>query len=519
MKKKKIEEQTEVRASGSDALRGVGPRTLGIASFVCGACVMILELAGSREASPYMGTSQIVWTSLIGIIMASLTLGYWLGGRVADRRPDVRVLACVIAAAAAYTLFVGLFSDAMLGALSSSIRNIYVASMIGSVAMFTVPSVLLGMVSPFIVRLALTDVEGSGRTVGRYSALSNAGSIVGTFLSGFVLISFIASNTIILIVAAALAIVALMLGAKSMRRGLIPIFALASGLGILNEAGVLGLDGDDLVIDTKYNTVRVSDTKLWTSSRTVRLLQTDPLGSQSVMYLDAPDELYSDYTKFYDLAFHFRPETKRVLMMGGGGYCVPKHITATRPEVEVDVVELDPGITQIARDHFFLTDRPGQRIFHEDARLFVNRESAEGTNRYDAIFEDVFGSSYSIPFHLTTTECMKGVSDLLADGGVLVINIIAELNSELFAGIYSSIADHFKTVMIFPATFPNSAGQRQNIMIAAIKGDEPIRAAEDPMIARLLAHRWTAPYTPKVAAFTDKFAPVERYSLRSATRR
>ena len=491
----------------------VSGRSLAVASFSCGTCVMVLEMAGSRVVAPYMGTSLIVWTSLIGIVMASLTTGYWLGGVVSDRRPQSRLLAGIICGAAIATLIVAVMANPLLAALANNLRNVYVGSVIASLCLFAVPSVLLGMVSPFIVRLAMHSLGSAGTTVGRFSALSSAGSILGTFLGGFVLISFLSSQTILFLVAAVLGLTALLVYSSG-RRTTLPIALLAVCLGILSEAGAMPMSPDGINFDTRYNTVRITDTEVWSTRRTVRILQTDPMGAQSLMYLDAPDELYSDYTKFYDLAFHYKPDTKRVLMLGGGGYCVPKHLGATRPEVAVDVVELDPGITQAARDYFHLDDRPDQRIFHEDARIFVNREAKSGELKYDAVFEDVFGSSYSIPFHLTTVECMSAIRSLLEPDGVFVVNIISEISGELFSGIYSSIRACFPNVLIFPATYPNSASIRQNVMIVALAGETiPERAPESDYMASLLAHRWHVPFEPKIAAFTDAFAPVEKYSL------
>lgn len=491
----------------------VSGRSLAVASFSCGTCVMVLEMAGSRVVAPYMGTSLVVWTSLIGIVMASLTLGYWAGGRISDRRPEPALLSKIIGAAAVFSLAVALLADPLLGLLSKNIRNVYVGSVIASVCLFMAPSILLGMVSPFIVRLAMRSLGSAGSVVGRFSALSSAGSILGTFLGGFVLISFLSSRTILFLVAATLGLTALQLHASG-RRALLSVALLAAGLGIMNEAGAMPMTQDGINIETPYNTIHITDTSVWLTNRAIRILQTDPMGAQSLMYIDAPNELYSDYTKFYDLAFHYAPEAKSVLMLGGGGYCVPRHLAATRPDVAIDVVELDPGITKAARDYFHLEDRSGQRIFHEDARMFVNREAERGELKYDAIFEDVFGSSYNIPFHLTTSECMAGIRALLNDDGVLVINIISEINGELFAGIYSSVAKWFQNVMIFPATYPNSAAIRQNIMIVALCSETiPSREPESEYMASLLRHRWTAPYTPKIAAFTDAFAPVEKYSL------
>lgn len=486
---------------------------LSVASFSCGTCVMVLEMAGSRVVAPYMGTSLVVWTSLIGIVMASLTAGYFLGGIVSDRAPRPRLLAGIICGAAVSTLVMALLSNPLLSVLSAGVRNVYVGSVIASLCLFALPSLLLGMVSPFIVRLAMHSLGSAGTTVGRFSALSSAGSILGTFLGGFVLISFLSSQTILFLVAAVLGAVAAALYGSG-RRVAVPVALIAVCLGILSEAGAMPMTPDGINFDTRYNTVRVMDTEVWNTRRGIRILQTDPMGAQSLMFLDSPEELYSDYTKFYDLAFHYRPATKKVLMLGGGGYCVPKHLGATRPDVEVDVVELDPGITQAARDYFHLVDRPGQRIFHEDARIFINRESARGELKYGAIFKDVFGSSYSIPFHLTTTECMRAIRSLLEPDGIFVVNIISEISGELFSGIYSSISASFPNVLIYPATYPNSASIRQNIMIVAFAGDTvPQREPENEYVASLLSHRWSVPFEPNIAAFTDAFAPVEKYSL------
>ena len=142
--------------------QNVNGRVLGVASFLCGACVMVLEMAGSRVVAPYMGTSLVVWTALIGIIMVSLTLGYWLGGKVADRRPEMKILHYIILAAAIVTAVVGAIASPVLEALSAGVRNVYAASVAASAVLFAVPSVLLGMVSPFTVRLAMHNVLSSG---------------------------------------------------------------------------------------------------------------------------------------------------------------------------------------------------------------------------------------------------------------------------------------------------------------------------------------------------------------------
>ena len=246
---------------------------------------------------------------------------------------------------------------------------------------------------------------------------------------------------------------------------------------------------------------------------------TDPDSAQSLMYLDNPSELVSEYTKFYDLAFHYKPDTKRVLMLGGGGYSVPKYILENHKEVSLDVVELDPGITDVARKYFALQDDPKLQIFHEDARTFLNRAGSEKIEPYDAIFMDTFNSAIVIPFQLTTVEAGSRLRKLLKPDGVLVVNIISSVygpKSGVFHGIYKAFSQSFGTMMIFPANAPDPkyAAALQNIMLVA--GDSvPEALASGDKISALLSHQWLEPFSPDpvVPAFTDSFAPVERYAL------
>lgn len=494
--------------------------TLEIASFVCGAAVMVLEMAGSRVVAPYVGTTVIVWTALIGVIMASLCVGYWFGGIVADRRPEVRILARIVLFSSLLTGGMALIANPVLAFLASSITSVPLACILGALILFAPPSFLLGMVSPFIVRLAMLDVDSAGSTVGRFSALSSAGSILGTFLGGFVFISLFASGTILLLVATVLALVALMLYRSLWKKA----FLISLGfLALTVSTRVWGMPmmpvGEH--IETPYNHIWVVE-RMRSSGRRVRIMMTDPNGAQSLIYTDNPNELVSDYTKFYDLAFYYKPNTSKILMLGGGGYCVPRHVMATRQNVQMDVVELDKGITETAQKYFDLRDYPGLSINHEDARSFLNRSAANpkmiGT--YDAIFGDVFGSWYSIPFHLATVEATQKMYDLLAPDGILVSNVISSLygpKSGVFQGIYAAVSSVFPRVLIFPATAPDPkyASSRQNLMIVAFKSsdDIPVLPPYNPETAALLSHRWNLPFTPTVPAFTDAFAPVERYSL------
>ena len=165
--------------------------------FICGAVVMIFEIVGSRILGPYIGTSIFVWTSLIGIILASLSLGYWFGGKMADKNPSYKQLAWIIIIAA---FFIGLTitgKDSLLNLLSRQFTGIRIQAVVSTIFLFAPASVFLGMVTPYAVRLKIKDVQSSGRTVGNLYAISTIGSIIGTFLAGFVLIPFLGTNNIL----------------------------------------------------------------------------------------------------------------------------------------------------------------------------------------------------------------------------------------------------------------------------------------------------------------------------------
>ncbi|MBR0168596.1 MAG: fused MFS/spermidine synthase, partial [Synergistaceae bacterium] len=277
---------------------------LQIVSFFSGASTMILELAGSRLVAPYFGTSLIVWTALIGIIMTSLCIGNWLGGSIADKRPEAKLLGRILMFAAIIIAVTAYSSNWILTSIQDLHVNLYVSSVYSAVSIFAPSSVLLGMVSPFVARLAMQDVKSSGVVVGRLSALNSAGSILGTFLGGFVLISLFPSAVILMLVASIVALLSVLVYTGAWRK----IIASIAFIGIIG-GGIYTLENGipfspiSEQIDTAYNHISVAESIDRRNGRRVRIMITDPDAAQSLMYLDNPSELVSEYTKFYDLAF------------------------------------------------------------------------------------------------------------------------------------------------------------------------------------------------------------------------
>jgi spermidine synthase len=231
------------------------------------------------------------------------------------------------------------------------------------------------------------------------------------------------------------------------------------------------------------------------------------------MYLDAPTELVGDYSRFFLLAAHFRQPLRRILLLGGGAYSIPKYFLERYPGLEMDVVEIDPGLTELARRYFHLKENNRLRIFHEDARTYLSRS----TERYDAIFVDVFSSSPSVPFQLTTLEAMRLMQGVLNDDGVILANVISGIDGD--TGRYlraqlKTLREIFPHVLVFPVSNTENAEFVQNIMIAALsQKDEPVLKNSDPELMNLLSQHWSTKIAEDIPVLRDEFAPVEHYMM------
>jgi spermidine synthase len=479
--------------------------------FICGAAVMILEMLGSRILAPYVGTSIIVWTSLIGIILGCLSYGYWWGGKLADIRPSHRALSFIIFLSGICVAALAFSKSFILSFLQEHTGNIYLVSTLATLILFAPPSTLLGMVSPYAVRLKMNDVQTSGATVGRLYAISTVGSIVGTFFAGFFLIAYVGTTNALIIMATVLVATSLLASMRD-RRAKIGATAACITLLIGSSAYDGYLAGQGLFdVDTDYNRILIYRSSNVESGRTMQVMVTGPHGQQSAMYVDNPTELALPYTKFYKLAGHFKPNMKKTLMLGGGGYSFPKYAMAHYPGMEMDVVELDPHVTKLAERFFELKEHPRLKIYHEDARTFLNRTNTP----YDVVFGDTFTSHYSIPFHLSTLETVRMIYKSLIDGGVVLTNVLSAIEGDagrFMRAEYATFKAVFPQVYLFPVKHSQDGLRRQNIMLVAIKSNEtPSFSSHDAELQEMLAKVWTKSIPPDLPPLTDDFAPVDHY--------
>jgi len=480
--------------------------------FVSGALVMIYEIIGSRIQAPYIGTSTYIWTSLIGVILGSLSLGYWLGGRMADRQPHLRILASVMFFGGAILSATILIQNFVLSVIAASPIRIEFKSVAAALILFAPASVLFGFVTPYAVRLKMQTVENAGQTVGRLYALSTVGSIVGTFLAGFFFLPFVGSIRTMYLLAGLMFALSLMLAPfKQVVNNIFLLLMLPTAI-IFSEVNtyILAAAYEMRDFDTQYNRLRVFKTTEKGTEKPMRVLLSDPDSTQSAMYLES-DELALNYTKYYHLLRHFKPDFETTLMIGGAAYSFPKDYLRLYPDKKIDVVEIDPQMTETARRYFDLREHPNLQIFHEDGRIFLN----QNTKKYDVILIDAFSSVYSVPFQLTTIESVRQMEKGLSDNGVIIVNLISALEGDgakFLQAEFRTYKEVFPNVYVFKAKPEKAENLAQNTIIVATKSAELSFESADETISALLKNHYQKPLDLSLPILTDDLAPVEYYN-------
>jgi len=386
--------------------------------FVVGTGSLGAEIAAVRLLSPYFGASTVVWANTIGVVLVSLSIGYWLGGRFADRHPHMRGLCLLTLLAAALLALVPFAADPFLNLAVSALDSIsagaFIGSLVGVLALIAVPILLLGAVSPWAIRLAVDKVEQAGEVAGRLYALSTAGSLVGTLLSALLLIPLVGTRRTFLIFALAIALVAVV-GLLPQRRYLAAPAAIAVLLAL--PVGTLKAQTDSGRVifesDTEYQYARVIQ-----RDDGSRILELNEGQAQHSKY--EPGTVLTGGYWDGELVLPFtgldRPP-RRMAILGNAAGTTARAYGHFFPSTRIDGVELDPELTQIGR-RFFGLRNPRLTMHHEDARPFLRRTDA----RYDVIAVDAYRQPY-IPFYLATKEFFELVRRRLTPGGVLIVNV------------------------------------------------------------------------------------------------
>jgi spermidine synthase len=491
---------------------------LDVIVFLSGTVLVAVEIIASRIIAPVFGNSIYIWGSLIGVVLAALAVGYAAGGSVADRWPSLEFLTAVVFCAGLLVVPIPLVAPRILASLSLADLGPRAGPFAAALALFFLPTAVMGMVSPFAIRLRASTVATLGNVAGALFALSTLGSIAGALLASFVLLTVASVRVIVSLLGAVLLVLAL--GSWLMRRRL----ALAAGAAVVAVLAVgmpalraIPPESDTVRYerDTVYHRITVTD------GSGVRYLKLDNYW-QSAVDLAAPRRTVFAYSDYMHLPVLFRPQARRMLMIGLGGGTVPTRYVADYPQMHVEVVELDPAVVDVARRYFHVPVGDRLRVIPEDGRLFLTRSSG----RYDIMLLDAYLID-TIPFHLATREFFAAAKAHLAPGGVLGSNIIGALQgprSGLFRAIYRTVASVFPTVYVFPVEWGpvgNPEALRNIILVAT---DQPrltanqVRAAAAQARAMVTLPQFeeaagslyeTAIGTADVPVLTDDFAPVE----------
>ncbi len=291
------------------------------------------------------------------------------------------------------------------------------------------------------------------------------------------------------------------------------ILFLISSFSAANYAEKYYLERGLIDIDTSYNKVWISPATDPETGKEVRLMMLNNEGNSAMYAEDGNENLVFKYANYYRLAGHFKPNFKNSLLLGGGAYSWSKYYLKNYPEAKIDVVEIDPKLTEISRQYFRFKDNPRLKIYHEDARIFLN----ETSNKYDVIFGDAFKSMYSVPYQLTTREATEKIFNSLNGGGAAIINIIGSIegkNSKFIKTEYKTYQSIFPQVYLFPVENYGDEKITQNIILIALKSDQkPSFRDINPEMDKLLQRVWTKEIVTDLPILTDDYAPVDQYMM------
>ncbi len=406
-----------------------------IITFIASFCTLVIEMVAGRILAPFVGVSIYTWTSIIGVILAGISIGAYIGGKLVDRFPSRKTLGWLLLISGLTALAIIPLTHLIAAykfPLSLMLRIFLVTTII-----FFIPGCVLGTISPVVVRLTLKSLENAGHVIGKIYAISTLGAIIGTFVTGFFLISWMGTRTIILSMGAILILAAVFSGALFQKKAfsilllviLAPLIA-----GLHHYLYKVPLTSKTYFYkESDYFTIKLIKTVSMDQKTDLEAMVLDNL-IHSYVSLDNPLHIEYEYERIYAdvLKWRFGKDSHfSSLTIGGGGYTFPRYMEASYPNTSVDVVEIDPEVTKIVYERLGLPATTRIKSYNTDGRWFV----MNCREKYDLIFADAY-NDLSIPYHLTTREFAAQLKAILKPGGLLMSNIIDNFQKGAFLPSY-----------------------------------------------------------------------------------
>lgn len=481
---------------------------LEITVFLSGALTMVLELIASRILSPYVGSSNLIWTTIIGIMLTSMSIGYWLGGKKADQNKenDINILANYLLIAAIATSLIPILETVLVNTLAQAMNQLIIVAIISATVVFGIPSFLLAAVSPIAVKIKNNAPDNVGATSGKISSLSTIGSIFGTFFAGFILIPNLGVRTIILGCSVLLWILSFILFKNKNKKYyiliIIELIAIV-GLNILGEQ-IFKLKNTDIIkdVDSEYSRIWVKEVQA--EQAKYKTLQVDT-GLESYINQET-GEMGAKYLTYFDLFEYYNKEANSTLMLGGAAYTYPIHYLNKYQDKTIDVVEIDGKMTEISKEEFGLNiNNPNLKIYTTDGRSFLNYSET----KYDTILIDAF-KGLNAPFELTTYEAMQKAYNNLNKNGMVITNIISSIEGEKSNFIkyeYNTYKAIFDDVKVFKVRTNADSKETQNLILIGFKGNKNINDEVQEEYQGLLNNE-IQNFTSQKQIVTDNYAPI-----------
>lgn len=477
---------------------------------------MSLEILSSRILAPYFGNSIFVWGSLISVFLAALSLGYYIGGRFADKKPSYTNLALILLISGLLILALPLVYPKINNAIFEYDFGVRSNPLIACLILFFIPSCFLGAVSPFVIRMAARSVETVGNVSGTVYSISTVGSILGTLFTAFYLIPVLGIRTIGFLIGGCLVITSFLTlffnktGKNKPKSACIIsnltliIILFGSSYSFASPKAKIIYEKDSLY----YHIIVMED-----SCCRYLKFDFDMRHCQSAMYLNTPYRSRLTYPGYIPIFFAFNPAANDILVLGLGGGSMPKLLHKINPDLNIDAVELDPEVLKVAEKFFYFKDGVHANVYINDARIYAKKTD----KKYDVVIIDVYKSD-SPPYHLLTREYFEELSSILKEGGLLLFNLYDPYNREIHKPVIKTLRAVFNNTTLFDilpdADIIVAGNSKHKTTLESLSNGAEIVRKKYGFDLKKRIQTWKEVYIGKnIPIFTDDYSPGSLYRI------